>query len=680
MVPYKDGKANHGHSCVKGRFAWGYATHKDRITKPMIREKITDPWREVTLGRGHRLRRLRVQAHPGEVRPRLDRRHHLLALHERGDLPRPEAGPRRLRQQQRRYLRARLPFADRLRPEDDVRHLGRHAGLRLGREGRRHHRHRREPDRRAPGLRLAHEAAAARGRAAHRRRSAPHRPGARRRTSRRDYHLQLLPGTNVAMINAIAHVVVTEGLVDEAYRARALRLARLRALGALHRARSAIRPRRWKPSPACPPPTCAPPRGSTRPAATRAIYYGLGVTEHSQGSTMVMGMANLAMATGNIGRDGVGVNPLRGQNNVQGVVRHGLVPARVLRLPPRLRRRDARTCSRQLWGVALARRAGPAHPQHVRRGGRRHLQGPLHPGRGHRPVRPQHAARRPRALEAMECVVVQDLFLNETAKYAHVFLPGSSFLEKDGTFTNAERRISRVRKVMPPLAGMADWEVTRRALEGARATRCTTPIRREIMDEIARADADLRRRDLRQDRRARLRSSGRATRRRRRARRSCTSTGFVRGKGQFMITEFVPTRGAHRRALPADPHHRPHPLASTTSARRRGAPTTSSGTTRTCWRSTRSTRRTAASATAISWRWPAASGETSLRAHGHRAHAAGRRLHDLPPRRDRRQRRHDRVFRLGHELPRIQGHGRRRCGARTTSPNGRSATGWTSTT
>ena len=116
MVPYKDGKANRGHSCVKGRFAWGYATHKDRILKPMIRAKITDPWREVSLGRGDRPHRVRVQAHPGEVRPRLDRRHHLVALHQRGNLPRPEAGPRRLRQQQCRYLRPRLPFADRLRP------------------------------------------------------------------------------------------------------------------------------------------------------------------------------------------------------------------------------------------------------------------------------------------------------------------------------------------------------------------------------------------------------------------------------------------------------------------------------------------------------------------------------------------------------------------------------------
>ena len=95
MVPYKDGKANRGHSCVKGRFACGYATHKDRILKPMIRAKITDPWREVSLGRGDQLRGLRVQAHPGEIRPELGRRHHLLALHQRRDLPGAEAGPRR---------------------------------------------------------------------------------------------------------------------------------------------------------------------------------------------------------------------------------------------------------------------------------------------------------------------------------------------------------------------------------------------------------------------------------------------------------------------------------------------------------------------------------------------------------------------------------------------------------
>ena len=86
MVPYKDGKANHGHSCVKGRFAWGYATHRDRILKPMIRDKITDPWREVSWDEAIGRAASRVQAHPGAITARLDRRHHLVALHQRRNL------------------------------------------------------------------------------------------------------------------------------------------------------------------------------------------------------------------------------------------------------------------------------------------------------------------------------------------------------------------------------------------------------------------------------------------------------------------------------------------------------------------------------------------------------------------------------------------------------------------
>ena len=120
MVPYKAGKANEGHSCVKGRFAYGYATHKDRILKPMIRERIEDPWREVSWDEAIALRGERIQAHPGEVRARLGRRDQFLALHQRGSVPGSEDGSRRVRQQQYRHLRARLPLADRLRALQDL--------------------------------------------------------------------------------------------------------------------------------------------------------------------------------------------------------------------------------------------------------------------------------------------------------------------------------------------------------------------------------------------------------------------------------------------------------------------------------------------------------------------------------------------------------------------------------
>jgi anaerobic selenocysteine-containing dehydrogenase len=128
MVPNKDGHANHGHSCVKGRFAIGYATHSDRITKPMIRKKITDQWREVSWDEAIDYAASEIPPHPGEVRSRFHRRHYLLALHERGNLPGAETRSRRLRQQQRRHLRARLPFAHGLWPE---KHLGESAGTQI---------------------------------------------------------------------------------------------------------------------------------------------------------------------------------------------------------------------------------------------------------------------------------------------------------------------------------------------------------------------------------------------------------------------------------------------------------------------------------------------------------------------------------------------------------------------
>ena len=129
MVPWKEGKANRGHSCVKGRFAWGYAQHGERVLSPMVRESIDQPWCEVSWDEAIGRRRVRVSPHPGCLWHAQRGRDHLLALHERGDLSRPEADPAGLRQQQCRYLRARLPLADRLWPQDDVRHQRRHAGF-----------------------------------------------------------------------------------------------------------------------------------------------------------------------------------------------------------------------------------------------------------------------------------------------------------------------------------------------------------------------------------------------------------------------------------------------------------------------------------------------------------------------------------------------------------------------
>ncbi len=265
-----------------------------------------------------------------------------------------------------------------------------------------------------------------------------------------DHHLQLKPGTNVAVVNAIAHVVVTEGLVDQSFVAE-------RCEGFDDWVEFISRPEN---SPEAVQPITGVPAAEVRaaarlyaPAPNGAIYYGLGVTEHSQGSTMVMGMANLAMATGNIGRDGVGVNPLRGQNNVQGSCDMGSFPHE---LPGYRHVSDdaVRQIFENLWGTALMPEPGLRIPNMFDAAIDGTFRGLFVHGEDIAQSDP-NVGHVTAALAAMELVVVQDLFLNETAKFAHVFLPGTSFLEKDGTFTNAERRINRVRPVMAPKSGQA---------------------------------------------------------------------------------------------------------------------------------------------------------------------------------------------------------------------------------
>src|SRR5262249_21518587 len=226
-------------------------------------------------------------------------------------------------------------------------------------------------------------------------------------------------------------------------------------------------------------------RGAARlfaAARNGAIYYGLGVTEHSQGTTTVMAIANLAMATGNIGRPGVGVNPLRAQNNVQGSCDMGSFPHELsgYRHTP-----DAATRAifENRWGVKLDPEPGLRIPNMLDAAIDGSFKGIYIQGEDILQSDPntKHVAE---GLAAMECVVVHDLFLNETANYAHIFLPGSTFLEKDGTFTNAERRIQRVRRAMRPKNGYADWEVTQ-LLSNALGYPMAYSHASEIMDEIA---------------------------------------------------------------------------------------------------------------------------------------------------------------------------------------------------
>jgi formate dehydrogenase major subunit len=456
MVPWKDGKANEGHSCVKGRFAWGYATHKDRIKTPMIRAKITDPWQEVSWDA--------AIAYAAEKFKSIQSKHGKDSV---GGITSSRCTNEEV------YLVQKLVRAAFGTNNVDtcarVCHspTGYGMGVTLGTSaGTQTFKSVEESDViivMGANPTDAHPVFASRMKRRLREGAkliiidprkidlvdSPH--------VKSDLHLALKPGTNVAVITALAHVVVTEGLVNEQFvaeRCDAKSYAEWRAFVA----RPENSPEAFE--------SVTGVKASDVRAAARmyasgpnsAIYYGLGVTEHVQGSTTVIGICNLAMACGMYGREGVGVNPLRGQNNVQGSCDMGSFPHELPGYQP-LDSEQVRIKFSDAWGVKLDPEPGLRIPNMFEAALTGSFKGLYCVGEDIVQSDPntQHVAS---ALEAMECIVVQDIFLNETAKYAHVLLPGTSFLEKDGTFTNAERRISRVTQVMPPLSGVGDWEAT----------------------------------------------------------------------------------------------------------------------------------------------------------------------------------------------------------------------------
>ncbi len=480
MIPFKGGKANEGHSCVKGRFAWGYAQHQDRITEPMIRASTSHPWRKVTWEEAIHFAAERLKA--------------IQASHGRFAIGGITSS--RCTNEEVWVVQKMIRAAFQNNNVDTcarVCHSPTGYGLKqtFGTSAGTQHF---ESVSKADVILLiganptdAHPVFASRMKRRLRAGAqlividprkidlvrSPHIEAA--------HHLPLKPGTNVAMMNAFAHVVVTEGLLDQSFiDARCDQSAFrdwLEFIRLQEHAPEALALEIGV--------SAEDIRAAARLYANAdhgAIYYGLGVTEHSQGSTMVMAMANLAMATGNIGRLGVGVNPLRGQNNVQGSCDMGSFPHE---LPGyRAITDDAvRAGFDAHWGTELHHEPGFRIPNMLDAACEGRFKGIYIQGEDIAQSDPntQHVEA---ALSQMDCVIVQDLFLNETAKFAHVFLPGTSFLEKDGTFTNAERRINRVRPVMASKTGMAEWEVTQ-ALAQAMGYPMHYESAGQIMSEIA---------------------------------------------------------------------------------------------------------------------------------------------------------------------------------------------------
>jgi formate dehydrogenase major subunit len=544
MVPYKDGGANEGHSCVKGRFAWGYATHKDRVLKPMVRERITDPWREVSWDEAisftaEHFRELQDKYGVGAIGGVSSSRctnEEVYALQKMvraafrnnniDTCARVCHSPTGYGLKTTFGTSAGTQDFKSIEKADVIMIIGANPtdghpvfASRMKRRVRQGAKVIVIDPRRIDMVKTPHVEAA--------------------------HHLQMMPGTNVAVVNALAHVVVTEGLVNRKFveeRCDVEEFSRWEKFISEERN-----------SPEMLEAVTGVPASQVRAAArlyatggNSAIYYGLGVTEHSQGSTMVMAMANLAMATGNIGRDGVGVNPLRGQNNVQGSCDMGSFPHEFSGY--RHVSDDAvRQVFESVWKINLDAEPGLRIPNMLSAALDGSFRGIFVQGEDIVQSDPDtHNVTA--AFSKMDCVVVQDLFLNETAAFAHVFLPGTSFLEKDGTFTNAERRINRVRPVMAPKQGMQEWEAVCRI-----ATEMGYPMSygsaAEIMDEIARVTPTFA--GVSFEKLDRLGS----------VQWPCNDkapegtpimhvNGFVRGKGRFMVTEFIPTPERTNRFYP----------------------------------------------------------------------------------------------------------------------------------
>ncbi|MDP2083743.1 MAG: formate dehydrogenase subunit alpha [Gemmobacter sp.] len=535
MTPYKHGKANRGHSCVKGRFAYGYATHQDRILHPMIRDAITDPWREVSWAEAMAFAASRMQA----IQAKYGRQSVGVITSSRCT-------------NEETYLVQKLTRAVFRNNNTDtcarVCHsptgygLGQTFGTSAGTQDFDSVEHCDVALVIGANPHAGHPVFASRLKKRL-------RQGAKlividpRRTEtvegphyKAAHHLALTPGTNVAVVSAMAHVIVTEKLYDEAFIRSRCDWDEFEDY-----AEFISDPRH---SPEAVQMVSGVPAADLRAAArlyatggNAAIYYGLGVTEHSQGSTTVIAIANLAMLTGNVGRPGVGVNPLRGQNNVQGSCDMGSFPHE---LPGyrHVKNPEVRAIFENLWGVEIDPEPGLRIPNMLDAAVEGTFKGLYCQGEDILQSDPdtKHVSA---GLAAMDCVIVHDLFLNETANYAHVFFPGSSFLEKDGTFTNAERRINRVRKVMAPKQGYADWEVTQMFANAMGAGwGYTHPS--QIMDEIAATTPSFA--GVSYERLEELGS----------VQWPCNDSapegtpmmhidGFVRGRGKFIRTEYVAT-------------------------------------------------------------------------------------------------------------------------------------------
>lgn len=273
-----------------------------------------------------------------------------------------------------------------------------------------------------------------------------------------DVHVQLRPGTNVPLLNSMMHVILEEGLEDSEYLNR--------RIDGVEEFREFVRdyaPEKVGPICGVCPSTIREAARLYATARPSMSVHGLGMTEHLQGTEGVQCLVNLALLTGNIGVEGGGVNPLRGQNNVQGSAHMGCEPSN---LTGHVAVSSAPAAFLERWGRPLPEVQGLNLMQMLDAAEVGQLKAMWVIGYDVYLTNPS-AEKTARALESMELVIVQDLFLNESARlFAHVFLPAAASFERPGTFMNAERRVQLLRKAIdPPGNALPDWEIMQRVAQ-----------------------------------------------------------------------------------------------------------------------------------------------------------------------------------------------------------------------
>lgn len=448
--------SNKNHLCVKGRFAYDYVTHKERIVKPLIRKNLSDPWREVSFDEAFDFiadgfNKIKENHGVDAIGSLGSSRCTIEEIYALQKLNRTAFGNNNVDNCARRChsptgygLEQTLGSSSGTQDFNSIEDVD--VFLIVGANPT--HAHPVVGSRLKKRMRMSGVKTIVIDPMETELVNSP--------LIKADVHLQIEPGTNVAVLNSIAHVLVTQNLIDSEYIKNNLDASFIAGYMAF------ISQEEHSPE------VVAEIAGVSSYSIVKAaniyasshrsaIYYGLGVTEHAQGSDGVMTLANLAMLTGNLGNNGSGVNPLRGQNNVQGACDVGAYPHTTLGYEDVTSQTVADKYTKA-WGVKQTTKVGLKMPDMIDNAIAGSFKGFFIQGEEIMQSEPD-LPRIAKALSNMDMVVQLDLFLNETSPFAHVFLPGSSFLEKDGIFINAERRLSRVRRALKPKVELQEWEI-----------------------------------------------------------------------------------------------------------------------------------------------------------------------------------------------------------------------------